>query len=213
MDADTIIKRLNDLEEENRRMKSLLAKHGISFEVSAHDSKLAASKSSKSTASLVSLSLQEKVALFQSIFKGREEVFAKRWYSETTKKSGYQPVCEREWNREFRNKRKYKCADCPNRQFAPLSYSYVYNHLAGKDEHGRDVIGLYPILKDNTCHFLCADFDDNSCEHGFQNDVLAFVKVCKHGVFPIILSIHALEMVLMFGFSSKYLLQHPKQES
>ena len=123
--------------------------------------------------------LQEKVALFQSLFQGRDDVFAKRWYSSTTQKSGYQPVCTREWNREFCDKRKYKCADCPNRQFAPLAYNDFFNHLAGKDAWGRDVIGLYPIRKDNTCSFLCTDFDDKSCEHGYKNDVLAFVNVCK----------------------------------
>lgn len=88
-------------------------------------------------------------------------------------------MCEREWNREFCDKRKYKCADCPNRQFAPLSYIHLFNHLAGKDKWGRDVIGLYPIRKDNTCSFLCTDFDDKNCEHGYKNDVLAFVNVCK----------------------------------
>lgn len=123
--------------------------------------------------------LQEKVALFQSLFQGRDDVFARRWYSSTTQKSGYQPVCKREWNREFCDKRKYKCADCPNRQFAPLTYNDIFNHLAGKDTWGRDVIGLYPIRKDNTCCFLCTDFDDKSCEHGYKNDVLAFVSVCQ----------------------------------
>ena len=113
------------------------------------------------------------------MFQGRDDVFAKRWYSSTTQKSGYQPVCKREWNREFCDKRKYKCADCPNRQFAPLTYNDFFNHLAGKDKWGRDVIGLYPIRKDNTCSFLCTDFDDKSCEHGYKNDVLAFVSVCK----------------------------------
>lgn len=51
------------------------------------------------------LSLQEKVKLFRALFKGREDVFAKRWYSDVSKKSGYQPVYEREWNREFCDKR------------------------------------------------------------------------------------------------------------
>ena len=117
--------------------------------------------------------------LFQSLFQGRDDVFAKRWYSNATQKSGYQPVCKREWNREFCDKRKYRCANCPNRQFAPLTYNDFFNHLAGKDALGRDVIGLYPIRKDNTCSFLCTDFDDKNCEHGYKNDVLAFVNVCK----------------------------------
>lgn len=184
MDADAIIRRMHELEEENKRLKSLLKEHGIPFETCSHDCSIAASKSTKPTASSVRLSLQEKVGLFKSIFKGREDIFAKRWYSDTTKKSGYQPVCEREWNREFCDKRKYKCAECPNRQFAPLSYQHFYNHLAGKDAFGRDVIGLYPMLNDNTCFFLCTDFDDKSCEHGYQNDVLAFVGVCKEWDVP-----------------------------
>lgn len=184
MDADTIMRRLRELEEENKRLKSLLAKHGIPFEACTHEVSPSASQSSKLTSSSVSLSLQEKVELFQSLFKGREDVFAKRWYSNTTKKSGYQPVCEREWNREFCDKRKYKCLECPNRKFAPLSYEHIFNHLAGKDAYGRDVVGLYPMLNDNTCFFLCTDFDDKSCEHGYQNDVLAFTGVCKEWNVP-----------------------------
>lgn len=184
MDADTIMRKLHDLEEENKRLKSLLAEHGITFEACAHDGIPVASHSSKLTSSSVSLSLQEKVELFQSLFKGREDVFAKRWYSDTTKKSGYQPVCEREWNREFCDKRKYKCSECPNRKFDPLSYEHIFNHLAGKDAYGRDVVGLYPILSDNTCYILCTDFDDKSCEHGYQKDVLAFTGVCKEWGVP-----------------------------
>ena len=173
--VNTLIARLHDLEEENARLKSLLAKHGIPYEAERQDGATIASQHSETNR----LSLQEKVRLFQKLFKGREDVFAKRWYSNLTGQSGYQPVCEREWNRDYCDKRKYKCAECPNRQFALLTYEHVYNHLAGKDEFGRDVIGLYPVLQDNTCYFLCTDFDDKNCEHGYQNDVLAFVSVCK----------------------------------
>lgn len=59
------------------------------------------------------LSLDEKVTLFSSLFKGREDVFARRWYSKASGKSGYQPVCLNEWNRQLCNKKKYKCAQCP----------------------------------------------------------------------------------------------------
>lgn len=127
----------------------------------------------------VCLSLEEKVALFRSLFRGREDVFARRWYSHTTDKSGYQPVCLNEWHRTFCDKKKFKCAECPHRQFKTLSYEDVYKHLEGKHPDGCDVIGAYAILPDNTCNFLCADFDDKSCIHGYQTDVLAYVKVCK----------------------------------
>ena len=179
MDAVTIMRRLHELEEENKRLKSLLAEHGIPFEACVNDGNITVSQPSNPMESTASLSLHEKVELFQSLFKGREDVFAKRWYSDATKKSGYQPVCEREWDRVFCDKRKYKCSECRNRKFAPLSYDYIFNHLAGKDAYGRDVVGLYPMLNDNTCYLLCTDFDDKSCEHGYQQDVLAFTGVCR----------------------------------
>lgn len=77
MDADTIMRKLHELEEENKRLKFLLAEHGIPYEVCGHDGNLATFQSSKLTASTVSLSLQEKVESFQGLFKGREDVFAK----------------------------------------------------------------------------------------------------------------------------------------
>lgn len=125
------------------------------------------------------LSLQGRMDLFRSLFKGREDVFARRWYSPTSKKSGYQPVCANEWNRSLCDKKKYKCAECPNRRFSALSYHDVYKHLVGQDEHGCDVIGVYAILSNHTCNFLCVDFDDKSCEHGYKEDVTAFVRVCS----------------------------------
>ena len=177
-DVNALTQRIQELEKENARLKAILDKNRIEY--ASFESKTCETNHTEAPAvSTCQFSLQEKVALFQSLFQGRENVFARRWYSSTTQKSGYQPVCNREWNREFCDKRKYKCADCPNRQFAPLTYNDIFNHLAGKDAWGRDVIGLYPIRKDNTCYFLCTDFDDKSCEHGYKNDVLAFVNVCK----------------------------------
>ena len=142
MDADAIARRLRELEEENLlleeenlRLRGLLAEHGIAFEGCVREGYLAALQSTQSPLSSqsstspqspqpahVDLSLQEKVELFQSIFKGREDVFAKRWSRDATKQSGYQPVCEREWDRVLCDKRRFKCSECPNRQFAPLSY-------------------------------------------------------------------------------------------
>lgn len=61
----------------------------------------------------VRLSLEEKVALFRSLFRGREDVFARRWYSRTSDKSGYQPVCLNEWNRAFCDKRSLNVRNVP----------------------------------------------------------------------------------------------------
>ena len=152
------------LHKEIDRLQSLLSSNGAS-------STLPAMKQH--------LSLEEKVDVFRNLFKGREDVFARRWYSRTSGKSGYQPVCRNEWDRQLCDKKRYKCTECPNRAFKPLEYEDIYRHLEGKSSDGQDVIGAYAILADNTCNFLCADFDDKSCEHGYKKDVLAYVGVCK----------------------------------
>jgi len=162
------INELNRLRAENARLRALLTRHGI-----------AADKPESALPRKPALSLDEKVALFRGLFQGREDVFARRWFSPTTGKSGYQPVCAREWSREYCDKKKFKCAECPNREFQPLGYSDIYRHLEGKDPNGRDVVGVYAILPDNTCRFLCCDFDDKNCEHGYQKDVMAYVGVCR----------------------------------
>lgn len=115
----------------------------------------------------------EKISLFRSLFCGREDVFARRWYSKTTEKSGYQPVCGNEWADGLCDKRKYKCSACPNRKLMPLTDEDIFKHLSGKDEFGRDVIGIYPMLKDETCNFLCVDFD----EEDYQRSVTAFREI------------------------------------
>ena len=149
-DVSALALRIQELEKENARLKAILDKNGIEYE-SLESKTYNSNRIEAASVSICQFSLQEKVSIFQSVFQGRDDVFAKRWYSSTTQKSGYQPVCTREWNREFCDKRKYKCADCPNRQFASLTYDDVFNHLAGKD--------LW--------------------EHGYKNDVLSFVNVCK----------------------------------
>ncbi len=134
------------------------------------------------------LSAEEKVSLFASFFKGREDVFARRWHSEKSGSAGYQPVCLNEWERTLCDKRKFKCAKCPNRKFKPLDRDALKAHLMDRDPNGRKVVGVYPILGDNTCNFLCADFDDKSCEHGYQADALAYVGICRQWGIP-----HAME--------------------
>ena len=170
------------LRQENEELKLLLHAHGIEYK-----SKHAEEKDgvySPFTFPSVKLSIEERVAIFHSLFKGREDVFARRWFSKTTGKSGYQPVCINEWRRGVCDKKKYKCADCPNRHFAPLTYQDLYRHLEGKDENCCDVVGLYAIMPDNNCTFLCTDFDDKSCKYGYKDDVLAFVGVCKEWNIP-----------------------------
>ena len=165
-----LLERIKELEAENAELKKRLGKDIVTVV--------------QEPTAMQKLSVQEKVELFRSLFKGREDVFARRWYSKASGKGGYQPVCQNEWNRQLCDKRKFRCAECPNRQFAPLTDNDFYRHLEGKDADGRDVIGLYVLNEDNTCNLLCTDFDDKNCEHGYQEDVVAFVDVCKSWGIP-----------------------------
>ena len=64
---------------------------------------------------------QEKIELFLSLFRGWEDVYARRYYSLKTGKSGYVPVCKNEWEPDLCDKKAYRCPDCPNRAFVPLT--------------------------------------------------------------------------------------------
>ena len=178
-----LLRQYEVLHKENEVLKSLLKIHGIEYETRMKEDM------NKPIYSLVSvptitLSIDERLRLFQSLFKGREDVFARRWFSKTTGKSGYQPVCINEWKQGICDKKKYRCVICPNRNFAPLTTQDMYRHLEGKDEYCCDVVGLYAIMQDNNCAFLCADFDDKNCKYGYKEDVLAYVGVCREWLIP-----------------------------
>lgn len=170
------------LRKENTELRSLLCAHGIEYK--PRPTNVIDSIYSPISLPVFKLSLDERVALFMSLFKGREDVFARRWFSKSSGKAGYQPVCVNEWRRGICDKKTYKCTECPNRDFAPLTSQDVYRHLEGKDENCCDVVGLYAIMLDNNCSFLCTDFDDKCCKHGYKDDVLAFVGVCRDWQIP-----------------------------
>ena len=122
-----------------------------------------------------------KITLFRSLFRGREDVFPQRFESRKTGKSGYSPACANEWVRELCDKRATKCANCRNRRFLPVTDATIHQHLAGHDASGREfVMGVYPMLLDETCYFLAADFDKES----WREDVAAILETCLHLELP-----------------------------
>lgn len=101
-----------------------------------------------------------KIALFRSLFRGRDDVYPRRFESRKTGKTGYQPACANEWVRGVCDKPRVKCSDCSQRRFLPVTDDVVRWHLSGRYGQGRDfVMGVYPMLQDETCHFLAIDFD------------------------------------------------------
>ena len=127
---------------------------------------------------------KDKVKLFRDLFKGRNDVYPKRWENSKTKKSGYSPACSNEWKPNVCEKPRVKCGDCQFRSFLPISDQVIANHLRGSDntrnQQADFVIGVYPLMQDECCWFLAADFDKSS----WQLDVSAFVAACKENNIP-----------------------------
>jgi hypothetical protein len=171
-----IRERLAALEDDKARLQARL------HELSAAESKsdLTAPDPVVETQKIVTQDLAacEKVALFRSLFRGREDVFPRRWSNIKTGRSGYAPVCDNEWVAGVCNKPKIKCGECPNQRFVLLSDSAIRCHLQGEGAHRRDyTLGVYPLLTDETCWFLAVDFDK-------QRDAGGFLETCRRKGVP-----------------------------
>jgi len=93
----------------------------------------------------------EKIALFRTLFRGREDVYPRRFESRKTGRAGYAPACANEWVRGICGKPKITCADCAHRQFLPVTEEVIRWHLSGRDASQRDfVLGVYPMLLDHS---------------------------------------------------------------
>ena len=67
------------------------------------------------------ISSEEKVRIFMKVFNGRTDLYAKRWTSNKTGKSGYSPVCKNEFSTYKCDKPRIKCSECPYRELLPLT--------------------------------------------------------------------------------------------
>jgi superfamily II DNA or RNA helicase/very-short-patch-repair endonuclease len=125
-----------------------------------------------------------KIELFRSLFRGREDVYPRRFESRRTGRAGYAPACGNEWVRGLCEKPRIKCADCPNRRFLPITDEVIRWHLSGQDAQGGDfVMGIYPMLQDETCFFLAVDFD----REDWKQDAAAFLGTCRRLGVPLAL--------------------------
>ncbi|MDP2922610.1 MAG: hypothetical protein Q8O30_02670 [Candidatus Omnitrophota bacterium] len=122
------------------------------------------------------ISSEEKVKLFKELFRGRTDVYAKRWISRKTGKSGYSPVCKNEWVPKICQRATTRCSECPNREFLSFDESAISKHL-----NGSLVAGIYPLLDGDVCYFLAVDFD----KEGWQDNITAFKQTCSENNVPV----------------------------
>lgn len=112
----------------------------------------------------------DKIALFRSLFRGREDVYPLRWKGKAGK-AGYSPACANEWTVVCR-KPQIKCAECQHKAFLPVTDAVIHDHL---DAEKNRTIGIYPMLTEETCFFLAIDFDKQE----WMEDIKALVDICE----------------------------------
>jgi superfamily II DNA or RNA helicase len=122
------------------------------------------------------LSPVAKARLFGELFRGRDDVFAVRWENPTKGRSGYAPQCANDWRPGLCAKPKIRCGACQHQAFVALDAQQLLAHL-----RGQQVIGIYPLLVDDSCRLLAIDLDGDS----WRADTKLLVDVCRSlGVEP-----------------------------
>ena len=121
--------------------------------------------------------------LFRSLFRGREDVFARRWESRRTGKSGYSPACANEWDPLLCGKARVQ--EVPERQTALNAVSM--RSFASPTRKSRSISKAFRSWEyirfsvDETCWFLAADFDDGA----WQEDIASFRETCHSHDVPV----------------------------
>ena len=172
MNRDEIINKIEEKEIAINNIKNELNK--LKAMLNALDSK----------EELSSLSREEKVKIFMSYFKGRDDVYP---YLSINKENPnikyYIPACLNEWKKGVCNKTMgKKCKTCQYRENEPLSKEVIYKHM-----YENKPIGIYPLLTDDTCYFLALDFDNKNSDNDIKEEVLAFLNICDEYKIPAVL--------------------------
>lgn len=166
---------------ENQRLRELLDAHGITDPKLAIHNEDENESSKKETADADVISAinkysasEDKIELFLSLFCGRDDIYAKQWQSKDGK-IGYSPACKNEWVSGVCGKPKVKCASCSHAVYYAYDSMIINRHLRGEC-----VVGIYPLLQDDTCNFLAIDFDEVS----WHKDIRIVAETCKKNNVP-----------------------------
>lgn len=135
MTQQKLLSQLNDLESQKRSIEAQILQ--IKRELEKHSA----------------LSKEDKIALYRSLFVGREDVYATYWISGDGLKKGYFP----------------KTATFQGNDYLPLTDAVIQSHLEGKVR-----IGTYAVKDQSFCSFLAIDLDKSS----FLSDARAINIVC-----------------------------------
>ena len=163
MDKLQVLKdRVEFLEKENEYLKSLLDKAEISYEGIGHA--LVDLYEPDQGARIIHRDItSEDANKFFSMFWGRTDVYSKRTIKKSTGEVNYYTQCYNFWRNGCprMSGSKIKCQDCEKQAYKKLERKQIIAHLKGEAEDATDVIGVYPLLEDETCRFIVFDFDNH----------------------------------------------------
>ena len=158
------------LREENARLRRLLAVHSIPIPQLAPENPALTKPVEMASPVDREERARQRITLFRTLFRGREDVYARRWQNDDGR-HGYVPAAVKDWKAINKSRpEERKKVDQKTRRFLPMTDAVVENHLLGKE-----TVGVYPLLPDETCWFLAADFDKKTWEY----DSLAFLETCR----------------------------------
>lgn len=159
------------LQEENAELKELLDEKGIPYDQKdiLDDIPLSDDYDEDQGGRIIPLNPTIEMAKeFYGYFWGRTDVYARRG-----KNGGYFPQCASRWENpncpKAKDEKKFCDEDCEYRAWKPLEPWIILKHLLGEKEDCADVLGIYPLFPDNTCHFLVFDFDNHE-KNAYKND-------------------------------------------
>ena len=165
IDIRALLEKCRRLEDDNEQLRALLTDNNIAFPFAPRVEAKPRIQPVRST-----LTTAQKITLYRSLFRGREDVYAQRWESPDSR-SGYSPKTERDWKAYYAAKPEdRKRVDKETRKNIPLTDEAIHAHLTG-----RQTLGAYPLLLDETCWFLAVDLDKKT----WKDDAAAFRATCQ----------------------------------
>lgn len=175
---ESLRRMVRHLQEENQELKELLKKSHITFNESKEEM---TTQSINEGVCIKDTYIYDKlVAYFLTLFQGRRDVYALRG-----SKGGYFPQCYNRWKEYCPKQNSQKgvsCQKCPYKEWKALDREVGKDHLLGYKDNCTDVIGLYPLLEDDTCKLIVFDFDNhdnkNSENNDWKDEIDAIRKIC-----------------------------------